>query len=641
MEIRINGVNVFNPLEGKLDDIIECFVEFYGEKHREKITHNLKNTEYFFLPTDYLRPLKHEFLNYFKMEENDIYNEFYQKISPYGRKMPNEWGSYAIKIPDLVVLKHEINAICVEKKGGSFYLIEDKLNRVLQYLGVLKTAEDFAREKAEENNIPIDSFRFREMINEFRNEKKAASELKEYFENTENRQQFFEFVDMCEEKFVELGYEKIIEDLEQQKETAILEAKEIDEKIQSSMDKGEERINDFCLERINAALCEQGKQIEDEQKIINTYQYLLRVDLSQGKGISDYAKKDFIKFFNKFGFDLGDNLKDYLENLKIKQNLISEEIQSEFKNLEKENQKDLENSHQILSDCVSAVKKRELICGETNLMKSIVNYMYVNSGASAFVTVGTSEKGLETFLVCKSATSVDLDLVSRCDWELVHELGHIATTSSTLTENGDIGWKTGFDFTERIQEQLVGETTSVKEEHQEKRRYEALNEIINDYFTLDIYKLIREKGIVLNLGHQEQTSSSSYQYGFRLMEGFIESHKQEIKDSLMSDNPMAFAEIIGKENYDLLADACSEYLSLTTNMDNHIKFIQQVNALRAEFDAPFFVGVLLQEEWYGSSKSFADCFKKVALVERNIKIAKMQNPEMEVEKYDTEMDFHL
>ena len=55
MEIRINGVNVFNPLEGKLDDIIECFVEFYGEKHREKITHNLKNTDYFFLPKNFFK----------------------------------------------------------------------------------------------------------------------------------------------------------------------------------------------------------------------------------------------------------------------------------------------------------------------------------------------------------------------------------------------------------------------------------------------------------------------------------------------------------------------------------------------------------------------------------------------------------
>ena len=26
MDIRIDGVNVFNPLEGKLDDIIECMV---------------------------------------------------------------------------------------------------------------------------------------------------------------------------------------------------------------------------------------------------------------------------------------------------------------------------------------------------------------------------------------------------------------------------------------------------------------------------------------------------------------------------------------------------------------------------------------------------------------------------------------
>ena len=293
-----------------------------------------------------------------------------------------------------------------------------------------------------------------------------------------------------------------------------------------------------------------------------------------------------------------------------------------------------------MSECLSKIEQREVVKGK-DMFDELVNYVNGFTSGAAYVSPAHTQTGeIHYFMVCQYALN-SYDIHSALDTQLVHELGHVATTSNYV-ENKDIYWKTGFDFSkEYSQEQLVGEITSVKEEHQGKRRYEALNEIINDYFTLDIYKSIREKGIVLNLGNQEQKSSSSYSYGFGLMEGFIESHKQEIKDSLMSDNPMAFAEIIGKENYDLLADACSEYLSLTTNMDNHIKFIQQVNALRAEFDAPFFVGVLLQEEWYGSSKPFADCFKKVALVERNIKIAKMQNPEMEVEKYVTEMDFHL
>ena len=68
MEIKINGVNIFNPLEGKLDDIIECFVEFYGEKHREKITNNIKNAEYFFLPHNNLEGVRKDIDMYFDYE---------------------------------------------------------------------------------------------------------------------------------------------------------------------------------------------------------------------------------------------------------------------------------------------------------------------------------------------------------------------------------------------------------------------------------------------------------------------------------------------------------------------------------------------------------------------------------------------
>ena len=45
----VDGVDVFNPIEGKLDRLIEYFVDFYGEENREKIASRLKNTTYFFI----------------------------------------------------------------------------------------------------------------------------------------------------------------------------------------------------------------------------------------------------------------------------------------------------------------------------------------------------------------------------------------------------------------------------------------------------------------------------------------------------------------------------------------------------------------------------------------------------------------
>ena len=44
----LEDINLDNPIEGRLDELIECFVEFYGEKEREKITSRLYDTKFYF-----------------------------------------------------------------------------------------------------------------------------------------------------------------------------------------------------------------------------------------------------------------------------------------------------------------------------------------------------------------------------------------------------------------------------------------------------------------------------------------------------------------------------------------------------------------------------------------------------------------
>ena len=50
MKLILDGIDVFNPIDGKIDDLIELFVNFQGEKYRDKITKNIKNTFFIFLP---------------------------------------------------------------------------------------------------------------------------------------------------------------------------------------------------------------------------------------------------------------------------------------------------------------------------------------------------------------------------------------------------------------------------------------------------------------------------------------------------------------------------------------------------------------------------------------------------------------
>lgn len=48
MKHGLEGINLYNPVEGKLDKIIDYFVDFYGEKYRDRIEDRLKNSIYIF-----------------------------------------------------------------------------------------------------------------------------------------------------------------------------------------------------------------------------------------------------------------------------------------------------------------------------------------------------------------------------------------------------------------------------------------------------------------------------------------------------------------------------------------------------------------------------------------------------------------
>ncbi|MBR4407247.1 MAG: hypothetical protein IKT27_02935, partial [Clostridia bacterium] len=371
MEVKINGINIFNPLEGKLDEIIECFVEFYGEKHREKITNNIKSAEYFFVPQNQLGPLSGEIDSFFKREIRLLYDEFYEKISPNGRKMPNYLGA-VIDISRLQEIKKELEKTYEgDAKHHSLWLFEGDLNCYLQYMGILKTAEDLAKEQAEKEGVPFGSVQYECILKGLRSEKRNDEELAEYFKIPANRNQFYDFVEMCEVKFIELGYDKLVEDLKQQQESAQMNVKEVDAKIQNSRDKANEKLNEFTLGKMRKILGERSGEIEnwskyDTESTIEEYHRLLDLDLKKDLAfLGDYSKEMLVKLFNKLGFDLGEKLEDYVSNSEIQEKVIDADTVLEYLAIKKENKKDLEDSNQIFAECLSKIQKRELTQAET------------------------------------------------------------------------------------------------------------------------------------------------------------------------------------------------------------------------------------------------------------------------------------
>ena len=46
--INVLGTNILDPIDNKMQDIIDTFVEYYGEKYRDRFTQKLNDAFYIF-----------------------------------------------------------------------------------------------------------------------------------------------------------------------------------------------------------------------------------------------------------------------------------------------------------------------------------------------------------------------------------------------------------------------------------------------------------------------------------------------------------------------------------------------------------------------------------------------------------------
>lgn len=102
MEIQFSGKKMTDYITPKLDDLIECFVEYFGEKYRSKITDRIKSVKMFFIPQldGFIPDTKN--INMYK----EMQNYYDSKIKDERKKLPNvvktakDWNRL-LKIRDL------------------------------------------------------------------------------------------------------------------------------------------------------------------------------------------------------------------------------------------------------------------------------------------------------------------------------------------------------------------------------------------------------------------------------------------------------------------------------------------------------------------------------------------------------------
>ncbi|MFQ6749321.1 MAG: hypothetical protein ACLRFR_00575, partial [Clostridia bacterium] len=129
--------------------------------------------------------------------------------------------------------------------------------------------------------------------------------------------------------------------------------------------------------------------------------------------------------------------------------------------------------------------------------------------------------------------------------DFYHELTHVVHSSFNNITNESFYWQTGFfGFTIR----LDGKDEETDDETKLENN-KLFNEVITDYLTMQMCNTPREQ------------LTTSYSAAFMYLKEFIETYKPEIMHCLMSDNPMQFQNIIGKENFANLTKYTTEMLT--------------------------------------------------------------------------------
>lgn len=132
------------------------------------------------------------------------------------------------------------------------------------------------------------------------------------------------------------------------------------------------------------------------------------------------------------------------------------------------------------------------------------------------------------------------------DHSIIHELNHLYELA--LKEVSDSTYKTIFGW-DIVEEKIDSQEITDEED---KRKYELLNEIINEKIAKEISKMMADKNIKIfdervNADYQNKTGYDQTNY---IVDEFFETFKKEIKASRKNGNVRIIFDAVGRENFE-------------------------------------------------------------------------------------------
>lgn len=505
LEYNFDGKNIFNPIDNRMQEVIDTFVEFYGEENRNHISSQLNNAKIFFLgqvgyygKNALSKTIECCFLN----KQNEIIKKLLNKNN----------------ITDIDPLQFNYSLSTFNVYGTN-----DKydVTTLMEGLGFFKQAKTLEEKDEIYQDIMHDSQAYGRFIEKVYKLKKAQQQIDDKKNKTISKLPLY------------LKSISSFNDLKNQYNNNIK---------QLLIDYGK---NHNLKLNTNIQLFELENTI-DAILSKNPFRY---VNLNNVKNLLDFL-----------GIEYERNDKDYekiLKNEKLKNILSDQDFYENFNRLKIERYtKEIENNV-FFKDFIDNLIKNNNLYNVNKIVDSVVNFIFSNSNAGYVQMVSEGEK---SYNLCVLPQAFDLN-----DALLLHEFTHIVETDFYRDENGELNYKVGFieatlketkenyDVKEMVKNKLQNSIEDDNEENQidEDEINTYFNEVVTDYLACKIYNIFREKNRPIGL--REGQFLSSYSLAFPLIQGFLEDNLEEIKACRISSDSNAFRKLIGEDCYRKIA----------------------------------------------------------------------------------------
>lgn len=522
-EFYWNLIYFEETIQQKLPMIKEKFIEFYGEKHRERIEKKLDNLYI----VAYNRP-----------------KEVERNINLYLRSLSHQLQDEFLEEASKCSFSSAFNKFLLENKEESYKIFFD--NNSFLYKNLIPLEKLFTYLENRKQNLETRTYL----------KEDAIALIKQLYNTNDDEEQIINHMHEYKQDFETLKtlYDKTVEQFDAQ-------VRKLEPKISYYQETNKLFYKQREEETINYFASVPAIFNKEDQKIINTFKKYNLYGLDGYITLFGYSLlhssliDDFYEHYDEFV--LSKEIKG--EQMQYKKSQIDAYYEDEYGNIHYPSKEEIEHAlslreqsknkiidYAIMKDPI--LKKHLENIMKLPLLNKSVSFTRENFEDNAvFVSpnVIKRENELEPFALLYISSDQILEYI---DQYLYHELNHVNEMELLDIRDEKISFNMGMDYAEdEIKDALdFGEKIE-----SDKREFELLSEITNEFISQEFHQFCLDSDFtVINVkANSKVKGTTSYERLRVFVEPYYEHFKEDIKDARMDYNSSApFYSKVGYEN---------------------------------------------------------------------------------------------